>query len=88
MLNPIAPLPLKDPTLFRQANCLDGKWTGADDGKTIVEFLPHTAELQQCCDPTLRILRETQIEFVPIIDQNHGPPQIERQRLLIRLHRE
>ena len=44
MLNPIAPLPLKDPTLFRQANCLDGKWTGADDGKTIVVKNPATGE--------------------------------------------
>ena len=26
MLNPTSPLPLKDPTLFRQANCIDGKW--------------------------------------------------------------
>ena len=28
MLNPLSPLPLKDPTLFRQANYLDGKWVG------------------------------------------------------------
>ena len=26
MLNPTSPLPLKDPTLFRQANYLNGKW--------------------------------------------------------------
>ncbi len=26
MLNPTSPLPLKDPTLFRQANYIDGKW--------------------------------------------------------------
>ena len=26
MLNPTSPLPLRDPTLFRQANCIDGKW--------------------------------------------------------------
>ncbi len=29
MLNPVAPLPLKDPTLFRQANYLNGKWVEA-----------------------------------------------------------
>ena len=34
MLNPTAPLPLKDPSLFRQANCIDGKWIEADNGKT------------------------------------------------------
>ena len=34
MLNPTSPLPLKDPTLFRQANCIDGKWVQADSGKT------------------------------------------------------
>ena len=36
MLNPVSPLPLKDPTLFRQANYLDGKWVEADSGQTIV----------------------------------------------------
>ena len=30
MLNPTSPLPLKDPTLFRQANYIDGKWVQAD----------------------------------------------------------
>ena len=45
MLNPIAPLPLKDPTLFRQANFLDGKWVQADDGKTIVVKNPATGEV-------------------------------------------
>ena len=35
MLNQIAPLPLQDPTLFRQANYLDGKWAEADNGQTI-----------------------------------------------------
>ncbi len=44
MLNPIAPLPLKDPTLFRQANCLDGKWVEADNGKTIMVKNPATGE--------------------------------------------
>ncbi len=32
MLNPVSPLPLADPTLFRQANCIDGKWVQADSG--------------------------------------------------------
>ncbi|MFL5280014.1 MAG: NAD-dependent succinate-semialdehyde dehydrogenase [Rhodopila sp.] len=44
MLNPISPLPLKDPSLFRQANYLDGKWVEADDGKTIVVKNPATGE--------------------------------------------
>src|SRR4051812_47744602 len=44
MLNPISPLPLKDPTLFRQANYLDGKWVEADSGKTIVVKNPATGE--------------------------------------------
>ena len=30
MLNPASPLPLKDPTLFRQTNYIDGKWVEAD----------------------------------------------------------
>jgi succinate-semialdehyde dehydrogenase / glutarate-semialdehyde dehydrogenase len=44
MLNPVSPLPLKDPSLFRQANYLDGKWVEADDGKTIVVKNPATGE--------------------------------------------
>ncbi len=44
MLNPLSPLPLKDPTLFRQANYLDGKWVEADGGKTIVVKNPATFE--------------------------------------------
>ena len=44
MLNPTSPLPLKDPTLFRQANYLDGKWVEADNGKTIVVKNPATGE--------------------------------------------
>src|SRR6202163_3293624 len=44
MLNPLSPLPLTDPTLFRQANYLDGKWIEADDGKTIVVKNPATGE--------------------------------------------
>src|SRR4051794_28322109 len=44
MLNPVSPLPLTDPTLFRQANYLDGKWVEADSGKTIVVKNPATGE--------------------------------------------
>ena len=44
MLNPLSPLPLKDPTLFRQANYLDGTWVEADNGKTIVVKNPATFE--------------------------------------------
>jgi len=44
MLNPVSPLPLKDPTLFRQANYLDGKWVEADGGKSIVVKNPATFE--------------------------------------------
>ena len=33
MLNPLAKLPLKDPSLFRQANYIDGKWVEADSGR-------------------------------------------------------
>ena len=44
MLNPTSPLPLRDPTLFRQSNCIDGKWVQADSGKTIVVKNPATGE--------------------------------------------
>ncbi|MBV8869314.1 MAG: aldehyde dehydrogenase family protein, partial [Acetobacteraceae bacterium] len=44
MLNPTSPLPLKDPTLFRQANCIDGKWVQADNGKTLTVADPATGE--------------------------------------------
>src|SRR5580692_10850358 len=44
MLNPLSPLPLKDPMLLRQANYLDGKWVEADSGKTIVVKNPATGE--------------------------------------------
>jgi succinate-semialdehyde dehydrogenase/glutarate-semialdehyde dehydrogenase len=44
MLNPASPLPLKDPTLFRQTNYIDGKWVEADTGKTLVVKNPATAE--------------------------------------------
>src|ERR1700712_2622322 len=45
MLNPVSPLPLKDPTLFRQANYLDGKWVEADNGRTITVKDPATGEV-------------------------------------------
>ncbi len=45
MLNPIAPLPLKDPSLFRQANHIDGKWIQADSGRTIQVKNPATGEI-------------------------------------------
>ena len=39
------PLPsLADPRLLRQANYLDGKWVGADNGKTITVKNPATFE--------------------------------------------
>ena len=44
MLNPTSPLPLKDPTLFRQANYIDGKWVEADSGRTLVVKNPATGE--------------------------------------------
>jgi len=44
MLNPVSPLPLQDPTLFRQANFIDGKWVEADNGKTIIVKNPATGE--------------------------------------------
>ncbi len=44
MLNPASPLPLKDPTLLRQANYIDGKWVEADSGKTVIVKNPATGE--------------------------------------------
>ncbi len=44
MLNPVSPLPLKDPTLFRQANLIDGKWVEADSGRSIIVKNPATGE--------------------------------------------
>src|ERR1700684_2120433 len=44
MLNPVSPLPLQDPTLFRQANYLDGKWVEADSGQTITVKNPAIGE--------------------------------------------
>jgi succinate-semialdehyde dehydrogenase/glutarate-semialdehyde dehydrogenase len=45
MLNPTAPLPLKDPSLFRQANYIDGKWVEAESGKTLPVRNPATEEV-------------------------------------------
>src|SRR4051812_46848436 len=45
MLNPTAPLPLRDPTLFREACHVDGKWIEAASGKTIDVRNPATGEL-------------------------------------------
>jgi succinate-semialdehyde dehydrogenase / glutarate-semialdehyde dehydrogenase len=44
MLNPTSPLPLKDPTLFRQANYIAGKWVQADSGRTIMVKNPANGE--------------------------------------------
>ena len=44
MLNPASPLPLRDPTLLRQANYIDGKWVEADSGRTIVVHNPSTGQ--------------------------------------------
>ncbi len=45
MLNPTAPLPLRDPSLFRQACAVDGKWIEADSGRTIEVRNPATNEV-------------------------------------------
>jgi succinate-semialdehyde dehydrogenase/glutarate-semialdehyde dehydrogenase len=45
MLTQPTKLALKDPTLFRQANCVDGKWIEADSGKTITVRNPATGEV-------------------------------------------
>ncbi|WP_114377285.1 NAD-dependent succinate-semialdehyde dehydrogenase [Elioraea thermophila] len=45
MLNPTAPLPLKDPSLFRQACLVDGKWVEAASGKTLPVRNPATGEV-------------------------------------------
>ena len=44
MLNTVSSLNLTDPTLFRQANYLDGKWVQADSGKTLVVKNPATGQ--------------------------------------------
>jgi len=45
MLNPVAPLPLKDPALFRQANYLGGAWVQADSGQSILVKNPATGDV-------------------------------------------
>ncbi|MGK7869173.1 NAD-dependent succinate-semialdehyde dehydrogenase [Falsiroseomonas sp. E2-1-a20] len=45
MLDAMTKLPLKDPDLFRQANCVGGKWVQADGGKTISVRNPSTGEV-------------------------------------------
>ncbi|HUZ63792.1 MAG TPA: NAD-dependent succinate-semialdehyde dehydrogenase [Acetobacteraceae bacterium] len=45
MLNQLATLPLKDPTLLRQANHIDGKWVQADSGRTFAVRNPATGEM-------------------------------------------
>lgn len=45
MLNQASKLPLKDPTLLRQANYVDGAWIQADDGKTLAVKNPSTGEI-------------------------------------------
>jgi succinate-semialdehyde dehydrogenase/glutarate-semialdehyde dehydrogenase len=45
MLDALSKLPLKDPELFRQANCIDGQWVQADSGKTIAVRNPSTGEV-------------------------------------------
>jgi len=42
MLNPTSPLPLKDPSLFRQACCIGGEWVQAASGKTLTVRNPAT----------------------------------------------
>ena len=44
MLNPACPFPLKDPSLFRQANLIDGKWVEADSGRSLTVRNPATGE--------------------------------------------
>jgi succinate-semialdehyde dehydrogenase/glutarate-semialdehyde dehydrogenase len=44
MLNPATKLPLKDPSLFRQANYVGGKWIQADSGRTLTVVNPATGE--------------------------------------------
>ena len=45
MLNTTSPIPLKDPSLFRQANYIDGKWVDADSGKTVAVKNPASGEV-------------------------------------------
>ena len=45
MLNQVTSLKLHDPSLLRQANYIDGKWVGADNGKTLVVKNPANGEV-------------------------------------------
>jgi len=45
MLNPAAPLPLKDPSLFRQACLAGGRWIEAESGRTMPVRNPATGEV-------------------------------------------
>ena len=45
MLNQTAPLPLRDPSLFRQACLVEGRWIEADDGATLDVRNPATGEV-------------------------------------------
>lgn len=45
MLDVTGKLPLKDPDLFRQANCVGGKWIQADSGKTIAVRNPANGDV-------------------------------------------
>jgi succinate-semialdehyde dehydrogenase / glutarate-semialdehyde dehydrogenase len=45
MLNPDVPLPLKDASLFRQANLIGGAWVQADSGRTLEVRNPATGAL-------------------------------------------
>lgn len=45
MLNQTAPLPLHDPSLFRQACHIDGRWVEADDGQVLTVRNPATGEV-------------------------------------------
>jgi succinate-semialdehyde dehydrogenase/glutarate-semialdehyde dehydrogenase len=44
MLNQAARLPLRDPSLFREACAIDGKWVEAESGRTIAVANPATGE--------------------------------------------
>jgi len=45
MLNPAAPLPLKDPSLFREACLVGGKWVAAETGRIVAVRNPATGEV-------------------------------------------
>ena len=45
MLDVTASLPLKDAELFRQANCIDGKWVPADSGRALAVRNPATGDV-------------------------------------------